>query len=374
MHAYNCRLRCVDPDERIKQIAEQLQEGAQPEPVTVRELLRWFHSERRGSWIVSWIRSTLQKAGVQTVPDFNSVWLDAMISFELLPPPDEGKEADTSEGDEAVVGQPGPDEEIPEYGEDPTYRIGKLHAANLSPVSVARDAPFKQVVTELLLNDVDLIVVKSGERSVKGVVTWSSIGRRLALGEPCETAKDCMDTAITVESTSSLFTALPQIVEHGYVLVQDTTGNSVGLVTTRDLSLQFHSLSEPFLLLGEIENHLRIIVSRGPFTHAEIAAAKDPSDEKRNVEQVADLTFGELVRFIAKEETWNKLGLRVSRTETIKWLQDILEIRNDVMHFDPDPLGEESMMKLRQFTQFLRTLADARSPESSSDAPAGDSP
>jgi hypothetical protein len=47
-------------------------------------------------------------------------------------------------------------------------------------------------------------------------------------------------------------------------------------------------LREPFLLLGEIENHTRGILV--PLSKAELAAASDPGDGEREIEDVADLT------------------------------------------------------------------------------------
>jgi hypothetical protein len=66
-------------------------------------------------------------------------------------------------------------------------------------------------------------------------------------------------------------------VEQGYVLVRDETNKVVGIVTTSDLSLQFKQLTEPFLLLGEIENQVRRLMD-GKFTRDELAHAKDPND------------------------------------------------------------------------------------------------
>lgn len=346
-------------DERFQKIAEQLRAGDKPDTVTARQLVGWFGYERRVFYVVALIRASLNRAGIRTVPDFDSVWLDATLSFELKPsPPADGEGAPPTDGTDAsgsaVEGG------LPAYGEDPTYRIGKLPAANRPPLSVPLDCPLELLVTRMLLYKADWVVVKSGERDVRGMVTWRTIGRQLALKQACGTAGDCMEPALTVDPSTSLFQALPTIVTNGYVLVQDKTKEVLGMVTTHDLSDQFSALSEPFLLLGEIENHLRSIISSGNFTKAELIAAKDPNDGDRKIEGIADLTFGEYVRFIEDEKRWVKLGLAVSRAEVVKQLQEIRTIRNDVMHFEPDPLGEESLTTLRRFTQFLRELADAR--------------
>ena len=42
----------------------------------------------------------------------------------------------------------------------------------------------------------------------------------------------------------------------------------------------------------------------------------------------------------------------------LKRLEKIREIRNDVMHFDPDGLEDEDLNTLREFAQFLKRLRD----------------
>src|SRR3546814_5927109 len=71
-----------------------------------------------------------------------------------------------------------------------------------------------------------------------------------------------------------------------------------GIVTAADLSLQFRTLTEPFLLLSEIETHVRNIVGK-KFTAKELGDVQDPNTP-REINSVADLTFGEYVRQIGR--------------------------------------------------------------------------
>jgi hypothetical protein len=64
-----------------------------------------------------------------------------------------------------------------------------------------------------------------------------------------------------ISSDTSLFKALPLIIEHDYVLVRNNANEITGIATASDLSLQFKQLTEPFLLVAEIENHLRQILT-----------------------------------------------------------------------------------------------------------------
>ncbi len=165
-----------------------------------------------------------------------------------------------------------------------------------------------------------------------------------------------MSTHAEVSSEASLFTAIPIIVEHGYALVRAAIDKRVvGIITTSDLSLQFQQLSEPFLLLGEIENHLRKII--GPkFGPEELAALKDPSDAARHIKSVSDLAFGEYKRLLEDPSKWQALKLNLDRAVFVQLLDRVRKTRNEVMHFDPDGIEDKSLTDLRDFARLLRTL------------------
>jgi len=65
-----------------------------------------------------------------------------------------------------------------------------------------------------------------------------------------------------------------------------------------------------------------------------------------------------LKKLLEPEKHWLKLKLEIDRVEFVKRLHEIREIRNDVMHFDPDGLDEGDLKNLRDFAQFLKRLRD----------------
>jgi len=136
-----------------------------------------------------------------------------------------------------------------------------------------------------------------------------------------------------------------------FTVIRSTTG----IVTASDLSLQFQQLAEPFLLLGEIENHVPRVISQR-FTHTELGSAKDPTDTKRVVTSVADLTYGEYIKLLENPERWDKLNITVDRKTCLEKFESVRKIRNDVMHFDPDGIPEKDLMTLREFARFLQRL------------------
>jgi hypothetical protein len=164
-----------------------------------------------------------------------------------------------------------------------------------------------------------------------------------------------MDDSHEVSTDDSLFGAISLIQRYDCVLVRDSTNRIVGILTPYDISATFGQLAEPFLVLGEIENHIRDLI-RGRFTKDELALARDPGDPTRLVGDVTDLTFGEYMRLIENPERWGKLGLQIDRVLFIKDLDEIRRIRNDVMHFDPEGIDDRDLKTLRDHVGFLQRL------------------
>ena len=315
--------------ERLEKVAEQIKNGVVPPQCTVRELLWWFHAERRGDNIVRNIRSSLEHAGLRTSPDFEYAYIDGHVSF-------------VSAGEKSPVG-------------DPTYRIGALESANRKPVSVKPDHPLSKATTVMLSQEFSQVPVMTNGRDVKGVVSWESIGSRLSLGSSCNFVRECMDPPQIIGIDASLFSAIEIIAQHQYVLVLDSDSKVGGIVTATDLTQQFRQLAEPFLLVGEIENHVRLLL-HGKFTVKQLRDAKNPSDEDRNIEGISDLNFGEYARLLENEAHWNKLNLAIDQSAFVKSLHEVRGIRNDVMHFDPDGLSGDELKTLRDFARFLQVL------------------
>ena len=239
---------------------------------------------------------------------------------------------------------------------DPTYRISKLAAANRKPVVVTPNDTLQKVVTLMLTYDFSQLPVMTSERDVKGMASWTSVGIRLGMGKHGDTTQDFMDPYYPeLNADASLFQAIPIIVQHQYVLIRGSDRRITGIVTASDLSVQFQQLAEPFILLGEIENHIRRMLG-GKFSLAELADTQDAAATKRTVAGVADLTFGEYVRLLQNPERWEQLGLSLDRLTFCTQLDRVREIRNDVMHFDPAGIPTEDLHHLRDFTRFLQRL------------------
>ena len=325
-------------EEIAKRIKAEASAQAKPSPerVTAREFIAWFGFKRRSQWLVSLLRNKMEELSLRTVPDFERLWIDAEISIEMVPAG--GAESQAS-------------------SDDPSVRIGMLEAANKKPVRIAPDKPITEATTVMLMHDYSQLPVMTNEWEVKGVISWQSIGSRLALGRQCNLVRDCMDPAKEINFNAPLVDATEWFLEHGYVLVRGERREITGIVTASDIVGQFMELAGPFFAIGEIEGYLRRLVER-KFTPDELNEASRGQDNNRAITGPADLTLGDYCQLLGKPEHWERLSLKVDRGEFVKHLDDIRGIRNDVVHFDPDGLDPEDRKKLDDFAKFLRGMFD----------------
>lgn len=345
--------------EKLKEIKAKLDKGEKAEPMTVRNFLKWYWgSQRRGWWVVKTIRESLEKHGLETFPDFNNVYIDSLIEFRLLDKNQKksGKTNSTIENEPENIADKSTDDVL--NFDDPTYRLSRLEAANKDLVYVTPDSQLAEAITLMMTHDFSqLPVMQQPKRGLKGVISWRSIGQKLAANKTSKVVRELMEPNFQlISEETSLFKALPLIIEHDYILIKNKADEICGIVTASDLSLQFKQLTEPFLLVAEIENHIRqILVS---LDKNELEKGKDDNDESRSINSVADLTFGEYLRICQVPDIWEKLELSTSidRRLFCTELDKIRIIRNNIMHFDPDGLEHESTETLRNFVRLLQTL------------------
>jgi CBS domain-containing protein len=233
-----------------------------------------------------------------------------------------------------------------------------LSAANRGVLAVTPQDSLDRAITLMLANDYSQLPVMTGPRELKGVVSWKSIGGRLAQRTALKSVSDAMEPTFTVKETDSIFEATALIIANDFVFVASSPDNRIiGIVTATDLSEQFQLLSEPFLLIGQIENQIRNLM-HDRFDLATLRAACNDNDpaRKERVKGVAELTFGEYIRILEIEDNWAKLGFLADRATFISEMVKVRDVRNEVMHFDPDGIEDHQYRQLRRFSHFLKRL------------------
>ena len=141
----------------------------------------------------------------------------------------------------------------------------------------------------------------------------------------------------------------------GYVLVKAQDGTITGIVTASDLNDLFLQLAEPFLLVGEIESHVRRII-HGKFTSADLASVM-PASAPNKTYSIADLTFGDYCRLLQNPSLRGKLKIPLDRAVLVGRLENVTRIRNNVMHFNPDGPDPKDILKLRDASSFFLRVA-----------------
>jgi CBS domain-containing protein len=232
--------------------------------------------------------------------------------------------------------------------------IGMLPAANRKPLSVTRETALDRARTLMAVHDYSQLPVMNGDRTVHGLVSWKSIGLAAARRRPPEVVGDCLDDKPqSLRQDVPLLDAIDQIAKHELVLVRGHDRTVVGLVTTTDLSEELHRLSAAFLLVGEIEHHLRRLID-GQFTADELRAVVSPQSS-RIVEGAKNLSFGEYIRLLQQPANWQRLGLRIDGRELMIQLEAIGRMRNAIMHFRQDDEAPDLRL-LRNMVRLLKRL------------------
>lgn len=353
---------------KLREIAASLRAGNPVSYTTARDLLRWFGQQRRGKWVRSGIRRALRRAGLRTDPDFTTAYLDGPMTFHLLEKRTKAltesekggiaEDTGTTEGKDNEAS----DNDLPSVTseeDDPVWRVRMLDAANREPVTVKRDEPVAKAMQLMIAHDFSQLPVTQNLRDIDGMISWRSISWARLKGIQTESTRVMEFTEKryeTVTADDELFRAFQKFVDHDAVLVRGDEGKITGIVTATDLSIMFREQSEAFLLLSEIENQLRRLIARGKFTSAELQAARDIQDKNRSVESVADLTFGECVRFLENRDTWKRLKTSLHRKTFREQLIAVRDIRNEVMHFSPDGLSKDQWRQLKALRTLLRRV------------------
>jgi predicted transcriptional regulator len=340
------------PKKEFLELAKQIVNSGNPHTLTVRDLLAYFYSERRGKDVVWWIKKKLQLEGLTTEPDFEIVYIDADIVLRKAEPP-APKQGGSSNMNLIATELTA----SPLQAREAVPRIGMVPAANRPPVTVSRDAPITEAITLMMIHDFSQLPVIQNERKVHGFVSWKSIGSHTATSEEPEFVRDCLDKNVEVlKYDLPLFEAVNIIKRKEAVLIRGAEDKITGLVTTSDISEQFIELSLPFLILEQIENHIRTILG-DRFDEEDLKTAADPSDDSREIKTISDLTFGEYLRIIENPEHWGKLRWKLDRATFVKRLDQVRRIRNEVMHFHPDGITPKDLELLRDTASFMQTIA-----------------
>ena len=209
-------------------------------------------------------------------------------------------------------GVPRQDETALEGGNLPTRKvryergltIGNLPSANSSVESVSPNSTFEQAITKMLISDYSQLAVMSGERSLRGAVTWRSIAKVRHRNSDAQFSSAIVP-ATEVSYQEDLVDVLPRLVTDEFVFVRGPKGNISGVVTASDVIQAYGEMTSPFFTIGEIDQTLRWILET--YVDLEMVLSLCDADGRRRIRAFPILrwvTISESSRILRHGVNW----------------------------------------------------------------------
>jgi Mg2+/Co2+ transporter CorC len=240
---------------------------------------------------------------------------------------------------------------------DNKFRISVLPSAFAGVVSVKPNETVKAATTVMMTRDYSQLPVMTTNRSVKGVITWKSIGWATRLGDSPELVQDCMDKNVMIlKHDDRILKAVRQIIEREFVLIRDAQERISGICTLADIGEMFAAHSEPFIEIEQIEIGIRQLIGDNLEGSAldHIDNVSSPGEQVTNVDE---FTLGGYIRWLEDKSNWDRLGLDIDRKNMVEQLTIVNRIRNQLMHFRTDAIAPSDLAKLRNSSKFFRALS-----------------
>lgn len=321
--------------EEFRMLIEQIKKSRQPQKVRARAIVQGFEFERRTPRQRAIIDRFFDDNELDVVPHYNNVWIDSYV--EIRP-----KELASRK---VVM--------------DPIRRLRELPTANDINVAYVDNSQKLEVATTLMMlnNYSQLPVTNKGKRGLMGYISWETIGIAMANGVNTRMVKDYMSSnVVLLPLHTPLLTAIKEVYNHDFIVVENEKHEICGIVTTADISAQYLDQTKPFAMLEEIENHVRdIFHQRVLKKHLQECC----QEVGKTVETIDDLSFGDYITLFGTQ--WERLELNaIDKTNFLNRLEQVREIRNEVMHFSPDKLSGDQICTLRDTIKFLRIINDNR--------------
>ncbi len=290
-----------------------------PVEMPVRELIARWDATADGMTPYQRIDADLANHGLTTSPSYRKVSMDTVVRL-VTPAQDAeatGRASADADGESEL---------------DVGLTVGNLPSALSGVVSVPNTASFDEAITVMMLNGYSQLAVLSGAHTLRGAVTWQSIAYARH-ANPNASFADAIIPVREARYDQDLVEVLSDLETWDFVFVRDEKNAVAGIVTTADVVGKYRELSTPFILIGELDQVLRRLISR-TFSLEEVTSLCD-ADGSRSVKSFDDLEMGDYQRVLENRDRWAKLGWPLDRATFIKRLDELRMIRNNVMVIGP---------------------------------------
>lgn len=327
-------------NKEFEEIVSEIKKTGKPKKMTIRDFLWLFdYSQKRTSGNVWRINEYLKRENLITQPSYQYGWIDDKI--ELM----EKEKAQIKKGDSSSKDF------------DPVSRISTLQAVNKIPISVKKEDTIQKAYHLMWENNFSQLPVMNNEYNVLGVITWQTIAKGFITKKGSDLVKDFMSNEFSILTINTpMFEAIKEVIKTEVIFIRDNENRIKGPITTSDLNEEFLEQIEPFILLEQIENNIRLIL-HNKITLEDLQESLNIRDG-RKIESISDLTFGEYKIIIENEKFWNALDLPFDRKTFVDCLEKIRLIRNSIMHFHLDKNTDEDIEELNTLRKVSNFLQD----------------
>lgn len=284
----------------------------EPWTIPTERLIRLNGNQKRGRYVNESINRRLEELGLVCKPSIENADFYGSV----------------------VVSDPRDD--LPEHMDTAALPLSAFPSEFGDLIYCGPDMPLPKVLSLLIMQDISqLPVLSSDKRTVRGVVTWRSIGEAATSSYQASgaKAKDVMINAGHIASSSDDFLDLVDaIIEQEYILYRTPSGEVNGIVTASDLARAFEGTAGLYIKLQELENRIRILLDRSPIP--KLKCHLEPKRRnKKNFRGASDMMFGEYIAALKDPEIWNSTRITFDQEHLVAQLEKVREVRNDVMHF-----------------------------------------
>jgi predicted transcriptional regulator len=319
--------------------------AGEPISVTVRELITLWDLTDRDRAASAQVEADLANHNLTTAPDFRAVGLDSTVRLMQMPERSSAKAAAAPDETETKVAG-GVDEESVDIG----LTLGNLLSDDSRLAWVPPTASFEEVITMLQINDYSQVAVLANKYTLHGAISWKSIAEAKHLNTDA-IVSDAVHSAQVFDYDRRLLDVLSTLQEDEFIFVRNFDGEISGIITAADVVRKYDDTATPFFLIGEVDQELRQLIVNTFDEDTVRNACKSAGTAFKSFET---MTVGQYQAVLGNPDCWRQLGWPLDRTQFVKRLDEIRRVRNNVMHFNPDPPKPADVAKLRIFLRLVR--------------------
>lgn len=331
----------------LEQYLLEIKKSKKQLKVSTKTIISNYGVSRRGWRVIQGVNDLLNKYELTMEPSFETANFYGQV--EILPKP-------TIQVNGALK-NPKYIDSIPRLGIIKSSDLVNSENKDETLLSIKKESTIKEAVSLMALHNFSQLPILTSKRDVYGMISWKTIGKALAFGKKCEFVKDCFEPIEVLNYDEPLFKAVKIILSKEVILVRDFKNEISGIITATDVGEQFLILSEPFLLIEQIENLIRQLLD-DKLTFDDINKVLDVTKYDKEIKHLSDLSFGHYVRILENEKLFQKFEIFVDRVILKNMLEEVNVIRNEVMHFSPEALEEKDLIILRKTLDFLQIIIE----------------